>query len=249
MLSTTFGVDFSGGGYYDNRMGDEAFGARLKRLREASGLTQRELARRAGLGSHSSISQAEAGTAWFRPPSVDVTEALADALGVDHAVLLGRTSADRPVAESRAPYLSDWALLLRVGAEPATPEELAVVEEFAVSARRGDGNLVPQGYDDMRPRRGPRRPKPEPQIVKLRVSGSCMEPEVHDGEIVWFDRTLPCEPVAIVLAVRDEHEAHIKRLVTRDGAPWLESADGWAAPVDDRWRLLARAFTAQRRLL
>lgn len=82
-LSTVNGVDSDMNGYYSNHMEIESFGQRLKRLRERAGFSARELARRAGLGSHASISQAESGQGWNkRPPSSEVTQALADALGV-----------------------------------------------------------------------------------------------------------------------------------------------------------------------
>ena len=60
MLSTVITLDFNHSGYYDNHMKGETFGQRIRRLRLASGLGVRELARRAGIASHASISQAEA---------------------------------------------------------------------------------------------------------------------------------------------------------------------------------------------
>ncbi len=147
--------------------------------------------------------------------------------------------------------LSDVELLIQIGAEPFSGDDTLSIEDFAASARTGKDNLIPQNFDDMRPKRGkqPRKPKPDPHIFKLRISGSCMKNTVKDGEIVWFDTWLPREPVALVLAVRDEHEAHIKRLVDRSGEHWLEADDGWTEQVDERWRILAVAFTAQRNLI
>jgi len=155
------------------------------------------------------------------------------------------------VAEDRAPYSTDAELLARFGAEPVADDDALTDEEFAASARIGRGNLIPQNYDEMRGRKTkiPRKPKPEPHIFKLRISGSCMQNTIQDGEVVYFDTWLPREPVAIVLAVKDDHEAHVKRLIGRDGRHWLESDDGWRAPVDDHWRILAVAFTAQRNLI
>jgi transcriptional regulator with XRE-family HTH domain len=228
-------------------MSAETFGQRLKRLREAKGIGVRALAREAGIASHASISQAEAGRGWFRIPGPEITIPLAKALGVPHEVLIGQ---DRLIAESHAPYMSDAAVLLRFGATIVPDEEAEpALDEFAASARTGRGNLIPQNYDDMRPeRKGKRKPKPEPTTFKLRVSGNCMGETVKDGEVVWFDTTLPREPVALVFAVRDDHEAHIKRLIWRDGAKWLESDDGWSVPLDESWRVLAVGFTAQRAL-
>lgn len=249
MLSTDTGLDFNHGGYYDNHMDDETFGQRIKRLREARGLGVRELARRAGIKSHASITNAEQGVGWTRIPGPDITRPLAAALGVTHEVLLGEADG-RVLRELRAPYLTDEALLLRIGAEPVPDDDLdATTEEFAASALHGHGNLIPQNYDEMRPQRKPRQKKGQPVVFKLRISGDCMAPTVRDGEVVWFDTRLPREPVALVVAVRHDHEAHVKRLVWRDTERWLESEDGWAVPVDDSWRILAVGFSAQRRLL
>ena len=235
-----------------NSMEGETFGQRLKRLRLAAGLSQRKLAFEVGL-TNGAISQAENGHLWIgQLPSLDILRRLARALGITLDELVGPDEADqRGVAERPAASISDTALLLQIGAEPVAEDEAGgFIEDFAASARHGRDNLIPQNYDDMRRReRGKRRARPEPTIFRLRVSGNCMARTVADGDIVWFDTTLPREPIALVLAVRDEHEAHIKRLVERDGVPWLESDDGWAAPVDEHWRLLARAFTLQRRLL
>ena len=143
--------------------------------------------------------------------------------------------------------------MLKFGGEPVSPEEAEpALEEFAASARTGRGNLVPFGYDDMRSKPKPgakRKSKPEPTTFKLRISGNCLSGTVEDGEVVWFDVNLEREPVCLVFAVKDEHEGHIKRLIWHEGEMWLESDDGWSAPVDEHWRLVARAFTAQRRLL
>lgn len=145
---------------------------------------------------------------------------------------------------------SDSALMLRFGAEVVPAEEAAqLLEEFAASARTGRGNLIPQNYDDMRRKPAAKRtPPPDPTSFRLRISGDCLRDSVADGEIVVFDTQLPRELRRLVFAVRDEHEAHIKRLVERDGVLWLESDDGWAEPVDEHWRIVAVAYTAQRRL-
>jgi len=224
----------------------ETFGERLRRLREERAISVNELGRRTGKDP-GGISRLERGERWGgkQPPGDDI-QLFADALGVSFEELRGAV-----VRLPRAPYESDSALLLRFGAEVVPDDEAAAaLEEFQVSARHGRGNLIPQNYDDMRPRlKGKRQPKPEPTTFKLRVSGHCLHGTVEDGEVVWFDTLLSREPPAIVFAVKDEHEAHIKRLVARDGALWLESNDGWSALVDEHWRIGARAFNAQRRLL
>jgi len=171
----------------------------------------------------------------------------AKVLGVSVQELGGENDAGRSIADAPAPYVTDEALLLRFGAVPVPDEDLdPTTEEFAASALHGRGNLIPQNYDDMRRKRKPKAKKPEPHVFKVRISGNCMSKTVQDGEVVWFDTWLPKEPPALVLAVKDEHESHVKRLVLRDGEPWLESDDGWATRVDEHWRIAAVAFTAQR---
>lgn len=227
-----------------NSMDTETFGQRLKRLRLMRGLSQRKLATAAGL-TNGAISQAESGDLWVgQLPSLDIVRRLARALDVSIDVLAD----DEAIRPHLA--LSDSAMMLRFGAD-AVPEEEAqsALEDFAATALHGRDYLIPQNYDDMRRPPAKRKPKPEPTTFKLRISGNCLSGDVEDGEVVWFDTALPREPVCLVFAVKDDHEAHIKRLVERDGIPWLESNDGWGEPVDEHWRLVARAFNAQRRLL
>lgn len=187
-------------------------------------------------------------------PNYDDLRVMARVLDVSVDVLAGDERAAPP-----PPRLTDSALMLKFGAEPVPEEEAQALlddflEEFTASARTGIGNLIPYGYDEVRARpkpkpKGKRTPKPEPTTFKVRISGNCLRDTVGDGEIVVFDTLLAREPVCLVFAVLDDHQGHIKRLIERDGAPWLESDDGWSAPLDEHWRLVARAFTAQRRLL
>lgn len=65
---------------------ERTFGERLRELREREGISQRELAKRSG-ETKSTIDRIENGG---QVPGVDKAQALADALGVDIAVLTGR---------------------------------------------------------------------------------------------------------------------------------------------------------------
>ncbi len=217
---------------------------RIERLMSEQGRSARSLSLAIGQNS-AYIQQLISGMRNKKPPSIAIMEAIAGELGVSLATLRGREAPNL----TNPRQLSDAALLSRIGAEPVMDDGTVLIEEFAGSLRTGRGNLIPQNYDEMTPRRGKRQLKTEPHIFKLRVSGKCMGKTLRDGEVVWFDTWLPREPVALVLAVLDDHEAHVKRLISRDGGHWLESDDGWAAPVDEHWRVLAVAFTAQRSLL
>lgn len=78
------------------------FGARLKELREGRGLTQKDLADRAGV-SKGAISNWEQG---IREPSLVNATRLADALGVELAAFL-ETPSRRPPAGRGRPRKSD----------------------------------------------------------------------------------------------------------------------------------------------
>lgn len=221
----------------------DALRLRIEMLMRERGRSARSLSLAIGQNS-AYIQQLITGMRNKKPPSIEIMEAIADELGVSLAELRGAVA-----REEQDPKLSDAELMLRLGYEPVEDHDLPPeIEDFALSALRGRGNLIPQNYDDMRPKRKPKQKRAEPRVFRVRISGDCMHKTVHDGEIVWFDTELPREPVALVMAVKDEHEGHIKRLVWRDGERWLESDDGWATRVDEHWRITAVGFTAQRML-
>lgn len=227
----------------------ETFGERLRRIRLAAGLSVNQFAKLVGKDP-GGISRIENGKRLVgSTPAYPDLVRWAGVLKVSVEELGGEVGV-RQVAEAPAPYITDEALVLRFGGTPVTEEELTPeIEEFAASALRGKGNLIPQNYDDMRRKPQPRKKKPEAHIFKVRISGDCMRETVQDGEIVWFDTWLPREAPALVMAVKDDHESHVKRLVMRDGEPWLESDDGWSTPLDEHWRVTAVAFTAQRAII
>ncbi len=85
------GVDFSGSACYCEHMDKGLFGERLRRLREARGLSQRALARLVGKSSPW-ITQLETGQRWRGklPPHDDLRD-LAEVLGVTVDTLVGAT--------------------------------------------------------------------------------------------------------------------------------------------------------------
>ncbi len=246
-MSTTFGLDFNQSGYYDNHMDEETFGQRLKRLRDASGLGVRELARRAGIASHASISQAEKGRGWYRTPGPDVTVPLARALGVSHDELLGLVPGSSRTGEERVPYvvkrppLTEAELYNKFGIRPY--EEPQSVEGIALSA--GPGKGIPQGLDDMMPR----KVRGRKYLWEAPVVGDCMEDEIKPGEVVIYSTRLGAEIGKVMVAVRDEEELIIKRLKLVRGAQVLRPNKGADVPVDERIRFLGRGVSVQRPLL
>ncbi|MFC6320022.1 helix-turn-helix domain-containing protein, partial [Nocardioides sp. GCM10027113] len=100
--------------------GQDSFGAVLRRLREAAGLSQEKLAERASLSSHA-VSALERGTR--TRPYPHTVRCLADALGADEAeraallaAVPGRARATRAAAAGPAPELRGAVLPV-----PATP--------------------------------------------------------------------------------------------------------------------------------
>src|SRR5579862_9507973 len=95
----------------------ETIGQRLKRLRLARGLSQRELA--APGVSYAYISRIEAGT---RQPSVKALRKLAGKLGVSADFL--ETGSELDPAEARELRLSDVELAIRLGNEKGAEQAL-----------------------------------------------------------------------------------------------------------------------------
>ena len=179
-------------------------------------------------------------------PRGDTVAAMADTLGVSMDYLFGAT--DEAVAAAYKSYRSsDAVLLAAIGAEPLPHDEALSIDEFTGSARTGQRNQVPQGFDEQLPRK--RKATGFSGLVRLRVSGSCMVPRLNPGDLVIFDTRRAPEPGQIVLAVLDEHEALIKRLAVRDGQRWLVALDGWEQVVDERVRIVGVAVMVQAALV
>jgi transcriptional regulator with XRE-family HTH domain len=117
---------------------EETVGQRVRRLRLARGLSQRQLAVPAGV-SHSYISRIEHGN---REPTLEVLRKLARRLGVPLDYL--ETGAPVPAAAERELRLADAELELRLGrdldkAERVFRQELARGDEPALAARAHAG--------------------------------------------------------------------------------------------------------------
>jgi len=102
-------------GYYDNRMGTNTFGERLRQLREARGIGVRELGRRSGV-NHATISLAERNQRWVdQLPSIEVMEQLAAALEITVEELRGGRIPPSQVAEPSATYDAETTTLAEIG--------------------------------------------------------------------------------------------------------------------------------------
>jgi transcriptional regulator with XRE-family HTH domain len=128
---------------------DDGLGGRLKQLRSELGLTQAEVARRAGV-SAPYLSELEGGHG--RRPSGEVLLRLAEALGVTIAELLGRelrppddqgqvTPSLEEFARDRGLGSADVKMLASIrfrGEPPRTPRRWAMIYDAIVASRTFD---------------------------------------------------------------------------------------------------------------
>ncbi len=244
MLSTAIMLDYNQCGYYDNHMIHETLGQRIKRLRLAKGLSQRELAKRAGLGSHASISLAEKGQGWTgRTLSPDVSEPLANALGVSPEYLIGKVLADEVIEE--VPEIQRIPLAELLQSIGATPYRGRPLEDVEASAGSGSNFFVPQGYDDARPL-NTRRDKNDP-MQDVIVTGDCMADLIQAGDQVTVDtRQMPQINDAVV-AMRYQGEMIVKLLRLEGEHQYLSSLDGKIViPLDQYIRILGPVVWVQK---
>ncbi len=59
-------------------------------------------------------------------------------------------------------------------------------------------------------------------IIPVGVRGSCMEPELFEGDVVFVDKELPAQEGDMVVAYPDSETAVVKWLSMRNGRPWLD---------------------------
>jgi transcriptional regulator with XRE-family HTH domain len=227
-------------------MDKETFGQRLKRFREAAGLSQRQLAAAAGIGSHASISLAERGMGWDRIPSPEITKPLAKALRVPHHVLVGEAAEVEPLPDIQTVPLAE--LLKRIGARPVVGE---YVEDLKLSASR-KGSRIIQGFDEARPRKGGGSGsgggKTPERIQIIEVEGRCMEDVLFPGDLVHVDTQQTPEIGKIVAAVRFFNETIVKYLCEKEGRQYFEGKDGTIVPFDQYTRILGPVKWVQRRI-
>jgi transcriptional regulator with XRE-family HTH domain len=224
----------------------ESFPSRLRRMRLDRGLTQQDVASIVGK-SRVWVTQIESEARWKdKLPPHDDLRLMARALHVSVGVLAGDEDEDaamqgasRTVSPIRR--LSEAELFERFGIKPY--DQPLSVDGLSLSAGSGAG--VPQGIDDTLPRKVPGRR----YLWEAPVVGDCMEDEIHPGEVVIYSTRLGAELGKIMVALRDEEELLIKRLVVHNGAQILRPNRGDDVPVDERIRFLGRGVSVQRSLL
>lgn len=235
-----------------NTMEAETFGQRLKRFREATGKSQRQLARETGL-SNGTISQAEKDKLWIgQSPSTDIARRLAKALGVTLDDLAPDPEAEEGtdvVAESAPPAwrsLPFEQLADRIGAERLI--EYAIELDQAVSAGTGDRAGIPQGLEDIEGIEAiPVEYRGKQQHYILRVTGDCMEPEVDPGDRVVFDREAQAENGDLVVAILDGEQGLVKRYDVRATDQYLLPLKGRPIRIDEHIEILGVVVEIRKR--
>ena len=107
-------------------------GARIKEIRKKRGLTQVQLAKKAGI-SQSALSDIESQVSSKRPSATTI-QLLASALGTTVAELMGET------VETRLPTDDEIKFALSNGDEPITDAQFEEVKKFVSFIRSRDAN-------------------------------------------------------------------------------------------------------------
>lgn len=177
-------------------MGIAAFGARIRQEREARGLTQTDVAKAAGVHP-SYVSRLEAGDPSYKSIGRDIQRAIAHVLGVPFAELEALLY-DEPRPRTLTPIVEH-------------SREVPLVADVSAGA----GSYV-DGYEyvALSDARGK-------SLAAARVTGACMEPELHPGDVVIFDRAqrTPRDGQTVVAVLRepDGDKGVVKRFYKDDG--------------------------------
>ena len=95
----------------------------------------------------------------------------------------------------------------------------------------------------------PREYAQNKDLREVTVVGDCMVPDLMPGEVIIYNRKLSPEIGRIMVALRDEEELLIKRLIFVRDDQFLHPNEGLDIRVDERIRFLGRAVAVTRRLL
>ena len=196
-------------------------GKRVAELRVAYGLSQAELARRAGVGQ-GLIGRIERG--FTASPRGETLRLLADVLHVTVNDLLS-PSAPESANTAQLPELpiSSWVHQISVG-------PMTYVPQVSITLSAGDPQYTPDGEPWLVPMEWARGK----QLVAAKVDGTCMEPELMDGDTVIVDvsRREPSQGDIIVALLEDGTMA-VKRFNTFQGVPMLVDNRNRLYPLDN----------------
>lgn len=207
----------------------ESIAARIKRLREEKGLSQRGLADLCGWGSQSRIGNYENE---IRSVSVDDAETIAKALGISAAELLFGDYYEGPYQPGDKYPLISW---VSAGAwkEAVEPYNLQQVSEWYESEARIEG----AGF-------------------WLRVQGDSMTSPVGlsipEGTLVLFDTGREPKNGSMVIAkLVDANEATFKKLIIDSGQKYLKGLNPSypLIPIDGNCKIIGVAVQTMMNLI
>ncbi|HHW14364.1 MAG TPA: helix-turn-helix domain-containing protein [Firmicutes bacterium] len=187
------------------------FGQRLKELRQARGLLQKELAGQLGV-SRNTLASWEAG---YRTPEMAAAQRLADYFQVSLDYLLGRSEVSTLAAEAPSSYQPPGA---DGGGEAVTPVRAAVISEI----RDAESLFAPGNVEGYRPL--PIPPDEAGECFFWRVRGNSMTAaRIHEGDLVLIRRQGKVEDGDIALVLVNG-EPTLQR-VYRANDKWLLQPD------------------------
>lgn len=213
----------------------ETVGDRIRRAREAAGMTQAELGRRVGV-SKVAISAIESGKT--KHPSAPVLFKIADELGLDAQELSTGAPAFDPVAQMGDDELAEYAAR---SAPSALARSLDHVEIPVWNARAAAGSgyangtiAEPKGSILFRQRSLGKKGISAAQSHVCYVHGDSMSPRLRDGDAVLFDMADREVRPGRVYVVRRGDECFVKRLFP-EGSRYRVSSDNKADPQWQDW--------------
>jgi transcriptional regulator with XRE-family HTH domain len=201
-------------------MTQESMAERLKRLREARGLSKYRLARLSGI-SEAYLSQLESGV--VANPRGDTLKSLAKGLNISVSELTGE------IRHSPEEALSEIEVSIK-----------AYIPVYAeVSAGLG---IEPVDYVAVT------RSRPAPETLRAyRVKGLCLDPEIKEGDTVIVDTSLLPQHGDLVIVLIDG-QASIKYYKEDEtGNKWLENHYGKFQPKDVHIHGVVTEFNRKRR--
>jgi transcriptional regulator with XRE-family HTH domain len=203
---------------------EEPFGVHIRRLREARGLTQREMGQAAG-HTESWMSNVEAGKIKGMPSySIILTWATLLAMTPTEVV----SGADPTAALASEPI---EAVLARIGAFPAPARHAVELEQAVAAGPNGRGAVEGEG-----PPRGRRR-RTEPVRYLVRIEGDCLLPDARDGDFAEFEVRSHADHGELVVVAHD-HQALVKYLARRGAVQWLLPLVGDPIPFEPGMRIV-----------
>ncbi len=180
----------------------EIFGERLKTARKAKGLTIASLADIMSVGQNT-ISRWETGT---RAPDFETVRNLSRCLDTSVAYLLGETDNPRPVLRLDGKMKLDGSAVIGKGANPPAPnsnariipqEKLMWIPVISPEVKLCAGNGIDYSDSGLEwtvvehiPIADGRLAAlySEDSLLAMYVEGDSMEPQIHDGDLVVFNR-------------------------------------------------------------